>query len=217
MTSREGLSPDLLDAAVSMLGRAERLGAVRVLGDSMRPTLGSGDLLAVEFAGERPRRGDLVVYRQADYLTVHRHLGRARFPDGRPCLRTRGDGSIALDPPVAPESVVGRAVAVRRDGRWRRLDGRLARVYAIAVAGHDLAWAALAVLASRTVDRALARLGARSPGRRIAAAADRALLRIADRILFRRVHRAAPPPPGLDGNGGPIGAGASVPPSPLLY
>ncbi len=202
MSSRESLPPNLLDAAVSMMGRAGRLGAVRVLGESMRPTLGSGDLLAVDFAAGEPRRGDLVVYRQADYLTVHRCLGRARFPDGRPCLRTRGDGCLALDPPVAPERVVGLAVAVRRAGAWRRLDRAPARAYAVALAGHALAWAALAVLASRTIDRALARLGAPRLAGRFAAALDRRLLRLADRLLFSRVHRAAPPPSGLEGDGG---------------
>jgi len=217
VSSTEGLPRELLDAVVEMMGRAGKLGSVRVLGHSMEPTLGSGDLLAVDFAASALRTGDLLVFRQADYLTVHRLLGSARDPEGRPCLRTRGDGTTALDPPLARQCVVGRVVAARRGGVWRDFGGKGARRYARAVAWHDLAWAAVGVAASRTLDRVFRRLRLGSPARRLAVAADRALIGAADRLLFDRLHREMEAPQGVsDGDETPR-ASASAPPGGLLY
>ncbi|HKQ62516.1 MAG TPA: S24/S26 family peptidase, partial [Candidatus Polarisedimenticolaceae bacterium] len=127
MSAPPGRGVELLDAAVELLGRAGRRGTVRVQGQSMTPTLASGQTLGVEFAPEALRRGDLLLFRQQDYLVVHRLLGPASFPDGRRCWRTRGDGMLALDPPVDPARVVGRVVAVQLGEEWRSLEGRWAR------------------------------------------------------------------------------------------
>jgi hypothetical protein len=217
VNSPDGLPRELLDAVVEMMGRAGRLGSVRVLGRSMEPTLGSGDLLAVDFAAGELLAGDLLVFRQSDYLTVHRLLGSARDPEGRPCLRTRGDGAMALDPPLARQRVVGRVVAARRGGVWRDLRGKGARRYARALAWHDLAWAAVGLAAYRTADRVFRRLGLGTPARRLAAAADRVLIGAADRLLFDRLHREVEAPEGAsDGDETPQ-ASASAPSTGLLY
>ena len=147
-----------------------------VTSDSMLPTLPAGSAVRVEPSVRSPRRGDLVVFRQAGYLVVHRFLGAARTGD----LRARGDAARPLDPPVPPEAVLGVVVAVRRDGEWRSLRGAPARAYAGALAWHGLAWS---WLRSRGLGAA-------------AASADRALLRAADRLLFRAAHPRVPPPPG---------------------
>lgn len=149
---------------------------------SMVPHLRGGDLLLVRRAQGAPARGHLIVFRQNDYLVVHRYLGGARTPDGRPCYRTRGDGRSALDPPVLAADVVARAVAVRSGGTWRSLDGPAAGVYARMVAWHDLFWAAAAVAAQR------AGLGG------IAAALDRGLLRLGAPLVFPLLHRRIAPP-----------------------
>jgi hypothetical protein len=151
-----------------------------VTSDSMLPTLPAGSSVRVEPSARTPRRGDLLVFRQADYLVVHRFLGTARTADGARCLRARGDAARPLDPPVAPEHVLGVVVAVRRDGEWRSLRGAPARAYAAALAWHGLVWA---WLRSRG-------LGA------VAEAADRGLLSTADRLLFRAAHRRVAPPAG---------------------
>ncbi len=187
----------LLDAAVALLGSTGRLGTVRVLGDSMTPTLPPGSMLCVDFAPTELGRGDLLVFRQAGYLAVHRLLGPATFPDGRPCLRTRGDGAPALDPPLDRSSVIGRAVAVRRDGAWRDLGRGGARAYAVLLAFHDLGWAGAGVAADRTADRILRAVRLPLSLRGAFARVDAGLLRAADRLLFRLVHPPAPPPPGL--------------------
>jgi signal peptidase I len=194
----EGLNTPILDAAVALLGEAGRTGEVRVLGESMRPTLPPGSVLHVEFAPGAFRRGDLLLFRQADYLAVHRFLGNARYPDGRPCLRTRGDNVIALDPPVDRSRVVGRALALRRDGVWRDLTSRRARAYAALLAFHDLAFAAAAVAADRTSDRVFRKLRVPLSFRRVAALLDNALLRAADRLLFRVLNAPAAAPGGVE-------------------
>jgi hypothetical protein len=176
-----------VDAALAMLG-AGRPTTLPIQGRSMEPTLPDGSQIVVDFAARSFRRGDLVVFRQGREVVVHRYLGRATFPDGRPCLRTRGDGLLYLDPPSAPESVLGRVLLLRRDGVWRDLRGRGATAYARCLAWHDYFWAACGVAAERLQGR---RGGAWRLTRRV----DRALLRQVDGLLFTRLHRTAPPIP----------------------
>ncbi len=187
----------LLDAAVSLMGQAGREGIVRVLGESMRPMLPPESLLRVDFAPADLRRGDLLLFRHGQFLAVHRLLFRSSDSGGRPCLRTRGDNVLALDPPVSPESVVGRVTAMRRDGAWHDLTSRSARAYAAFVALHAFVWTGSSAVAGRTVDRALRALRVPVSLRGPIALLDRALLRAADRVLFRATHPRVPPPPGF--------------------
>jgi hypothetical protein len=183
----------LLDAAVDLMGRAGRGGRVQVVGESMRPTLAPGDVLAVDFSPGPPSRGDLLLFRQAGYLVVHRLLGPARFPDGRPSHRTRGDGVIALDPHVDPADVVGRVIAFRGPDGWRDLRGVGGRVYAWMIAWHDFTWAAAGVLARRLIRRS----GDRASWFRPVAwaqKADRLFLTLAHRVFFRLLHRRVAEP-----------------------
>jgi len=184
----------LLEAAAELLERTGGRGVVHLRDDarSMEPTLRPGQAVAVEFAPRRLRVGDVLLFRQADYLVVHRLLGRSAFPDGRPGLRTRGDARPGLDPRLAPADVLGRVVAARRsDGVWIGFDGGPARAWARAAAWHDLAWAAAGVVVRP--------LGA--TGGRAVAALDRLLLRTAHRLLFAVCHRAVAPPVGHPGPG----------------
>jgi len=144
--------------------------------ESMLPHLHGGDAVRA-VAVDRPRAGDLLLYRQQDYWVVHRCLGP--IAGG---WRTRGDGRNLLDPPLSSERVLGRVTAVRRAGRWRSLEGGPARLYARLVGWHALFWAGSGVLARK--------VGA---GRAVAAA-DRGLLRIAAALLFPAAH---PPIDGL--------------------
>ena len=197
MNSPIALDTPLLDAAVSLLGDAGRSGVVRVLGESMRPILPPGSLLHVDFAPAGLRRGDLVLFRHGELLAVHRLLYRTRDREGRPRLRTRGDNVLALDPAVDPERVIGRVVALRRDGIWRDLTRPPARVYATLLALHDFFWTGSSVLAGRTLDRAFRALRLPLSTRGVIVRTDGALLRAADRILFRAMHREAPAPDGF--------------------
>ena len=186
MSPASELPPHLVDAALAMLG-AGRPATLPIEGRSMEPTLPHGSQIVVDFTARSLRRGDLVVFRQGREVVVHRYLGKATFPDGRPCLRTRGDGLLYLDPPCAPESVLGKVLLLRRDGVWRDLRGRGAGVYAHCLAWHDFFWAACGVAAER-LQRG------RRGGWRLTRRLDRTLLRQVDALLFRRLHGEAPPP-----------------------
>ena len=190
--SPDRLSVELLDAAVELMGESGRDGAIPVQGRSMLPFLTEGQLVAVEFGAERLATGDLLVFRQVDYLVVHRLVGRGSR-NGATYYRCRGDGLAGLDPPVDPERVVGRVVAVRCGESWRSVRGGGARLYARLSAWHDLSWTTLRRLAG-FVEGGLRRLGLKLPLRETVSAFDRRVLRLAYRLLFERVHPVVPAP-----------------------
>jgi hypothetical protein len=185
MDGRDRQQSRLTEQALDLLREEGGAAGVVVRGSSMLPTLAEGQEVAVDLAADPLRPGELLLFRQHDYLAIHRLVGTGRRLDGRPCLRTRGDGRSALDPPLNREDVRGRIVAVREAGGWRDLTARRARLYARAVAAHDLAWAAVAAVARR-LDRAIAFTGL-EPSLAVAML-DRALLRLAHRVLFARCH-----------------------------
>jgi len=199
------LNADLVLAAVDLMGRGGREGAVRVQGQSMLPTLRPGQLLAVDFAPQRLAVGDMLVFRQVDMLLVHRLLGSARPLEGHRRLRTRGDGVLNLDPPVELDRVVGRVVAIENDGCWRSVRQRPARIYARLLALHDFFWSGLASL-FRPVDRLLLRFGVPLRFRRMILVIDRFTLRRIHWALFERVHPEIPNPVSDTGTGGQASA-----------
>lgn len=167
-------SPPWLHAAVDLLGRGGRRGVVRVHGDSMVPTLRDGEQVLVDFAPAPPAVGDVLVFRREDLLVVHRFLGRAAG-EGEPYLRFRGDGLPYFDPPIPPSAVVGRAIAARGPGGWRALRGARPRLWARALALHDLFWGSIY---------------ARTPtaARRVVVGVDRRLLRAVHAAFSRALH-----------------------------
>jgi hypothetical protein len=133
----------MLDAAVELIGKTGRLGSVEVSGSSMFPTFAEVERLAVEFSPQRLEFGDVLVFRQRGILVVHRLVQRQQN-EGLLRLRTRGDGTISLDPWLDPGSVIGRVVAVGyADGTWRCLRNFRARLYGHALALHGLVWGGL--------------------------------------------------------------------------
>jgi hypothetical protein len=167
--------------AVALLGRTGEATWVPVVGDSMRPLLEDGDRVAIRPGALRPRLGDLAIFRQADYVVLHRLLGPVRGAGKDGPYRARGDGRSRLDPPVAVEAILARAVAIEtRRGRFR-LDTPGARLCAVAVGLHALAWGGLAAaLRPQGAQEAVARL-------------DRFFLTAAHALFFRLLHRRLPP------------------------
>jgi len=179
----------------------ESLFRIRDSDRSMVPTLDPGDLVAIDFSPDRLRRGDLLLFRQSDYLVVHRLLGTARFPNGRACLRTRGDAMSRLDPPLDAGDVVGRATAAKTRHGWRSLEGGRARLFAVAMALHDLAWAGIGA----GIARAGPVVARAAP---LASAIDLAAGRMAHAALFRLLHpRVARPSPHRSRENVPADAG----------
>jgi len=192
MAPADKLSVELLDAAVELMGESGRGGTIHVQGRSMLPFLTEGQLLAVEFTSERLATGDLLLFRQVDYLVVHRLVGRGAR-DGASYYRCRGDGLAGFDPPVDPECVVGRVVAVRCGEAWRSVRTGGARLYARLSAWHDLFWTTLRHLAG-FIEARSRRLGLKLALRETVTAFDRRLLRAAHRLLFERAHPVIPGP-----------------------
>ena len=93
-----------------------------------------------------------------------------------------------LDPGLAESDVVGRAVAAQTRYGWRSLVGGRARLFAGAIALHDLSWARAGAVIARSGALA-ARAGP------LASAIDLALVRLVHAALFRLLHpRMARPP-----------------------
>src|SRR5262245_1982762 len=119
--SQPGLRP--VERALELLLERGVPATFVVVSDSMLPRRPPESNILVAPGRAGLRRGDVLVFRQADYFAVHRLLGRAGGADGRRgFLRTRGDAARSLDAPLDPERVAGRVVAVRRgDAKWRAM------------------------------------------------------------------------------------------------
>lgn len=202
------LRVELLDATLQLLGRAGRGATLPVVGVSMSPSLGEGDRIALRFGVEKPRHGSLLVFRQADSLVVHRYLGRVRLGDGTRGYRMRGDGKIDLDAPVPRERLIGQVRAVCHDGEWWDLQRTTARLYARALAWHDLSWSSAAWVALR-FDWMCRRVGWTTGCKELVARLDAGVLGLTHRLLFRRVHArlAEPPQGGAEARLGGLGVG----------
>ena len=114
-----------LPGVLAAVAPGERM-TVTVSGDSMLPALRAGDVLVLLRCGaDVLRLGDLaVVDLPGAGLVVHRVLWV-----GGACVRTRGDGSGRMDPPIPHERVLGRVVSARRGGH-EVLPGPLGRLVA---------------------------------------------------------------------------------------
>ena len=170
----------LWQAAAELLGSSGRQAVIRVEGASMAPTFPPDTRILVDFAARSPSMGDIILFHQAGSLVVHRFLARIDSRRHGPCLRTRGDGIQALDPPLADLDLLGRVIACRRSGTWYRLDRAGARFWGVLAAIHDHLWAAVGVSVGRL--------------RPVAWFLDRTGLRLGDRVLFRLLHRTMKPP-----------------------
>jgi hypothetical protein len=191
MNERGPLSVEQLDAVVDLMGRAGGGAILPMSGESMVPLLREGQRVAADLSPREPEIGDLLLYRQLDYLVVHRYLGPATREDGNPMLRTRGDACLGLDPPLERSRVRGRVVAIEGQDCWWDLEGGGARAWAVATALHDLFWAAIGTLARR-FDAVVGRLGLAVRTEAWVAKLDQIGLRWSHRLLFRLLHRACP-------------------------
>jgi signal peptidase I len=97
---------------------------LRVSGQSMAPLVERGDLVLVQRVNPADlRRGDLVLVEQGGGFLVHRLVAAPRRRGARSCgpdahqVQTKGDNASYADLPLLPQDVLGRVVAVERDGR----------------------------------------------------------------------------------------------------
>ena len=95
----------------------------RAPGWSMHPTIRDCEVITVAPLGASlVREGDVVLYRTGGAAIAHR-VTRVRSAAGRSeGLVLRGDAAHCCDRPIGVAQVLGRVLAVERDGRTVRLD-----------------------------------------------------------------------------------------------
>jgi len=105
-----------------------------VIGDSMAPFLPKGSkVLLSRMAPDRIACGDLIVYEEEGRMICHRVLRRR--PHGfSPAFLTKGDGWRMTDPWICAKQIVGKVIAIDRNGSILRLDTPLRRLQAVVAA-----------------------------------------------------------------------------------
>ena len=139
MSSFEKTARELLAAGYAIRFRAA--------GDSMHPTIRSGEIVEVTpLAGRVPRVGEVVLVKAMRGLTAHRIV---RVGDGSVVLR--GDNLVSNDPELGFASLIGTVSGVERAGVLHSVsDRRLRRLRASAFARRCRRQVAAAVAASRS-------------------------------------------------------------------
>ncbi len=94
----------------------------------MFPLIRPGDLLTVAPVTAL-RRGDVLLSQRDDGKWVCHRLIRSTADS----VSLRGDALSSVDRPVPRDAVLGRVIAIERDGRVRRLDGPAGRLIGILV------------------------------------------------------------------------------------
>ena len=128
MNANSQFRPELLAPLLADLAAQERFGEMPVRGTSMYPSLLNGDRVrVVPTTVEEVRIGDVVVRLGEPGPMIHRVVGWWWTQGGWRML-TKGDRSRWFDPPLHPGHLVGRVVALVRDGHVRPLEGVGARL-----------------------------------------------------------------------------------------
>jgi signal peptidase I len=119
-----------VEVVSEVLGRGHSA-RFRAKGTSMHPTIREGEVVTV--APVQPtaiRRGDIILYRSGQSVFAHRVVRITRQADGANMLLLRGDAAPTYDEPVSESAVLGRVVAVERNGRPLDLGGWRSRTRA---------------------------------------------------------------------------------------
>jgi signal peptidase I len=104
------------ELAGEVLGSSGRV-RLQVMGWSMLPTIFPGDTVLIERAtSERVSKGDIVLFRRARGLVVHRVSGTSDSA-GDLQIITQGDGMARPDPPISSSQLLGKVSFIVRDGR----------------------------------------------------------------------------------------------------
>ncbi len=95
-------------------------------GTSMLPLIRGGKDSVIVLPLDRPlKKGDVILFRRHDGKNV---MHRVLKLDGE-MVTTFGDGSVRPDDPIKKEAVLGLAVMLLKDGKTKKLDTALSRLY----------------------------------------------------------------------------------------
>ena len=120
------VSTPFLDVVTQLLSRGYRV-RFRAEGVSMRPTIRGGETITVELLSE-VKMGDIALYLAERGLTAHRVVAIRNGSGNAPVFLTRGEGVGSTKEVVQEQQVLGKVVAVERNGRSIDLGGRWAKI-----------------------------------------------------------------------------------------
>jgi signal peptidase I len=122
------LSRELLERDISI--------RFRVRGFSMRPSIQDGDFITVSsIENSSLKIGDVVFYSTAENnVIVHRVINKYG-KNGNMNSLIKGDAGFGPPERVNSQDVLGKVVAIERNGRERRLDTKLYRIIGLFFAG----------------------------------------------------------------------------------
>jgi hypothetical protein len=132
----------VLEAALDEWGQAGEQHQIPISGNSMWPAIHHGDRVLVAHGCAGVRRGDVLVFRRDGQLIAHRVM-RITGGDADPTFVTKGDNAPQFDPPLSADEIVGRVLAVERDGQHMSLDTPAWRALGWLAAVGTLAWTRL--------------------------------------------------------------------------
>ncbi len=102
--------------ALTLASQADRL-RLRVNGTSMFPLLRNEDIILVQTVPlDTLCPGDLITFRREKDIVTHRLVSVTPQQ-----YLTIGDNMFSLDPPVAPDMILGRVVAIEKNAHYQPL------------------------------------------------------------------------------------------------
>ncbi|RZB30194.1 MAG: hypothetical protein SRB1_02474 [Desulfobacteraceae bacterium Eth-SRB1] len=126
---------DLLKISSNLIEKSASI-RFRAKGFSMRPFIQDGDLITVSPLRNSPVKvGDVVLYKTADdRAIVHRVIRKTRI-DSKAAFFIKGDAAFDQPEKVNAKIVLGRVVAIERNGRKRNLDTKFYHIIGLFFAG----------------------------------------------------------------------------------
>ena len=102
----------------------------------MRPFIQDGDIITVSpFQNSPVKVGNVVLYKTADDKAIVHRVIRKTMKDSGTVFFIKGDAGFDKPEKVDAERVLGRVVAIERNGRERKLDTKLYRIIGLFFAG----------------------------------------------------------------------------------
>ncbi len=123
-----GLSKDILEKGKSLRFQAK--------GWSMRPFIRDGDFIVVSSVDNSSiKTGDVVFYSSTGNKVIAHRLIRKYKQKGRTSVFIKGDATLSLPEKIDIKNVLGKVVAIERNGRKKRLDTKLHQVIGLLLSG----------------------------------------------------------------------------------
>ena len=111
----------IVESIVELWGQCGQQNTVPVSGRSMLPLLESGDQLKVQHGQNHVGVGDVITFYKDDMFVAHRII-KIKKKQNRHVIISKGDNAPQFDSPLRLQEIVGRVIAVERDGKIMATD-----------------------------------------------------------------------------------------------